>query len=86
MHCAVKILFNQGRIYSFGEEGMQLVQPSKFFSVTIFNTFYGHAALHARMRTWAMLLYLVTLKNFMSVQLLWELHARFFGGVYIISP
>ena len=22
----------QGRIYSFGEEGMQLVQPSKFFS------------------------------------------------------
>ena len=26
----------QGRIYSFGEEGMQLVQPSKYFSVTIF--------------------------------------------------
>ena len=29
---------NQGLIYSFGEEGMQLVQPSKFFSVTIFRT------------------------------------------------
>ena len=29
---------HQGRIYSFGEEGMQLVQPSKFFSVTIFRT------------------------------------------------
>ena len=28
----------QGLIYSFGEEGMQLVQPSKFFSVTIFRT------------------------------------------------
>ena len=28
----------QGLIYSFGEEGMQLVQPSKFFSVTIFKT------------------------------------------------
>ena len=28
----------QGLIYSFGEEGMQLVQPSKFFSDTIFRT------------------------------------------------
>ena len=28
----------QGLIYSFGEEGMQLVQPLKFFSVTIFRT------------------------------------------------
>ena len=25
-------------MYSYGEEGMQLVQPSKFFSVTIFRT------------------------------------------------
>ena len=29
---------HQGLIYSFGEEGMQLVQPSKFFSVTMFKT------------------------------------------------
>ena len=29
---------NQGCIYSFGEKGLQLVQPSKFFSVTIFRT------------------------------------------------
>ena len=28
----------QGRIYSYGEEGMQLVEPSKFASVTIFRT------------------------------------------------
>ena len=27
--------YSQGHIYSFGEEGMQLVQPSKFFSLTI---------------------------------------------------
>ena len=57
-------LCNQGLIYSFGEEGMQLVQPSKFFSVTIFRTrFYGQYW-HPRVRTWAMLLFLVTLKNF----------------------
>ena len=31
----------QGHIYSFGEEGMQLVQPSKFFSDTIFRTRIG---------------------------------------------
>ena len=43
---------------------MQLVQPSKFFSVTIFRTrFYGQYW-HARVRTCAMLLFLVTLKNF----------------------
>ena len=55
---------NQGLIYSFGEEGMQLVQPSKFFSVTIFRTRFHRQYWHARVRTWAMLLFLVTLKNF----------------------
>ena len=54
------VVYCQGCIYSFGEEGMQLVQPSKFFSVTIFRT----RTWHARMRTWAMLLFLVILKNF----------------------
>ena len=54
----------QGLIYSFGEEGMQLVQPSKFFSVTIFRTRFYRQHWHARVRTWAMLLFLVTLKNF----------------------
>ena len=39
---------------------MQLVQPSKFFSVTIFYRQYWHT----RVRTWAMLLFSVTLKNF----------------------
>ena len=54
----------QGLIYSFGEEGMQLVQPSKFFSVTIFRTRFYRQHWHARVRTWAMLLFLVALKNF----------------------
>ena len=53
-----------GLIYSFGEEGMQLVQPSKFFSVTIFRTRFYRQYWHARGRTVAMLLFLVTLKNF----------------------
>ena len=56
--------FWQGLIYSFGEEGMQLVQPSKFFSVTIFRTRFYRQYWHARVRTVAMLLFLVTLKNF----------------------
>ena len=55
---------DQGLIYSFGEEGMQLVQPSKFFSVTIFRTRFYRQYWHARVRTVAMLLFLVTLKNF----------------------
>ena len=63
MHCAVKILFNQGHIYSFGEEGMQLVQRSKYFSVTIFRT-CSMGSIACAGGTWAMLLYLVTLKNF----------------------
>ena len=41
---------------------MQLVQPSKFFSVTIFRTRFHRQ--YARVQTWAMLLFLVTLKNF----------------------
>ena len=49
---------------SLGEEGMQLVQPSKFFSVTIFRTRFYRQYWHARVRTVAMLLFLVTLKNF----------------------
>ena len=32
----LKLICSSKHIYSFGEEGMQLVQPSKFFSVTIF--------------------------------------------------
>ena len=55
---------HQGLIYSFGEEGMQLVQSSKFFSVTIFRTRFYRQYWHARGRTVAMLLFLVTLKNF----------------------
>ena len=43
---------------------MQLVQPSKFFSVTIFRTRFHRQYWDARVRTWAMLLFLVTLKNF----------------------
>ena len=39
---------------------MQLVKPSKFFSVTIFRT----CSIGSRVRTWAMLLLLVTLKIF----------------------
>ena len=57
---------------------MQLVQPSKFFSVTIFRTrSIGSIGMHTYMRTWAMLLFLVTVKNLMSAQLPWELHALF---------
>ena len=44
-----------------GEEGMQLVQPSKFF--TIFRT-CCMGRIGMRMRTWAMLLFLEMLKNF----------------------
>ena len=52
---------------------MQLVQPSKFFSVRTCS----------HVRAGAMLLFLVTLKNFdVCVQLLWELHALFSEGVY----
>ena len=43
---------------------MQLIQQSKFFSVTIFRTRFYRQHRHARVRTWAMLLFLVTLKNF----------------------
>ena len=43
---------------------MQLVQPSKFFSVIIFRIRFYRQYWHARVRTWAMLLFLVTLKNF----------------------
>ena len=43
---------------------MQLVQPSKFFSVTIFRTRFYRQYWHACVRTWAVLLFLVTLKNF----------------------
>ena len=42
---------------------MQLVQPSKFFSVTIFRT-RSTGSIGMRARTWAMLLFLVMLKNF----------------------
>ena len=43
---SLPFLFHQGRIYSFGEEGMQL---SKFFSVTIFRTHsIGSIGMHAR--------------------------------------
>ena len=58
---------------------MQLVQPSKFFSVTIFRTRFHRQYWPARVRTWAMLLFLVTL---MFVQSLWELHALFSEQVY----
>ena len=58
---------------------MQLVQPSKFFSVTIFRTRFYRQYWQARVRTVAMLLFLVTLKNLQS---LWELHALFSEGVY----
>ena len=58
---------------------MQLVQPSKFFSVTIFRTRFHRQYWHARVRTWAMSLFLVML---MFVQSLWELHALFSEGVY----
>ena len=43
---------------------MQIVQPSKFFSVTIFRTHFYRQYWHARVQTWVMLLFLVTLKNF----------------------
>ena len=43
---------------------MQLVQPSKFFSVTIFRTRFYRQYWHARVRTWALLLFLVMLKIF----------------------
>ena len=44
---------------------MQLVQPLKFFSVTIFRTCsIGSSYWHARVRTGDMLLFLVALKNF----------------------
>ena len=51
------------------EKGMQLVQPSKFFSVTIFRTrsIGARQYWHAHMGTWAMLLFLLTLKILMSV-------------------
>ena len=64
--CIILSVFEyiQGLIYSFGEEGMQLVQPSKFFSVTIFRTRFYRQYWHARVRAVAMLLFLVTLKNF----------------------
>ena len=61
---------------------MQLVQPSKFFSVTIFRT---HSIGSIGMRTranWGYVAILVPLKISMSVQLLWELHALFSEGVY----
>ena len=71
--------FDQGCIYSFGEEGMQLVQPSKF---TIFRTRSRYW--HAHVRTWAIL---VTLKNFdvctVTMGVAWELHALFSEGVYM---
>ena len=65
---------DQGCIYSFGEEGMQLVQPSKFFSCSCYRQYW-----HARVRTWAMLLFKIS----MSVQLLCELHALFSEGVFM---
>ena len=52
-------------MYSFGEEGMQLVQPSKVFSVTIF-----------RMRSIA-----CARANLDYMLLFWELHALFSEGV-----
>ena len=51
----VKHWWEQGLIYSFGEEGMQLVQPSKFVSVTIIRTHSIGSIGHARVRTWVML-------------------------------
>ena len=60
---------------SFGEEGMQLVQSSNFFSVTIFRTCsidsVGMCACELGL--------LLFLKNF---ELLWELYALFSEGVY----
>ena len=68
---------------------MQLVQPSKFFSVTIFRTRFYRQYWHARVRTVAMLLFLVTLKNFdVCTVTIWELHALFSEGVYkpLVKP
>ena len=59
---------DQGLICSYGEEGMQLVQPS-------FYRQYWHARAN-----WGYVAVLVTLS--MSIQLLRELHALFSEGVY----
>ena len=54
--------------HSFGEEGMQLVQPSKFFSVTIFRT-RSIGSIGMRTCELGLLLFLVTLKIFdVSIQ------------------
>ena len=61
---------DQGRMYSFGEEGMQLVQPLKFFSVTIFRThFIGSIGMRA--------CELVTLNFFGCLYILLECKSQF---------
>ena len=62
------IIYKQGLIYSFGEEGMQLpivtVQTSKFFSVTKNSNIAQVRTRACQYCLWKRVLKIVTLKNF----------------------